>query len=231
MIPIISFDNLKEATFLERLNRFLVALDYKNSLLKCHLHDPGRLHELLIRGSKVLILFTKNPSRKTSCDIIAINNGDEWIFVHSGYHSMIARELLKRKLIPELSLFNKIIPEYKIGDSRIDFLLINERKMLLEVKGCTLFIDNIGYFPDAPTLRGTRHINELAKAIDLGYDSGVLFLVMSDRILKVKPNAGTDKKFTEVVQRAYNKSVKFYAYTFHFTNNTLFAVKQIPVEI
>ncbi len=231
MLKILEFDDLREAIFLKRLNRFLLIAKYGDSKIQCHIHDPGRLGELLIPSVRILIQFKKG-ARKTPCDLVAVNKDGEWIFTHSGYHSKISLRLIKSGLIREFEDFEEIIREYKIGKSRIDFLLKKgERKFLLEVKGCTLFRDGIGYFPDAPTERGRRHLMELMKAIDEGFEAGVLFLVMGRDIRELRPNWRIDPRFSEAMIRAYKKGVKMIAYTFYFDGKALFAVSQIPVKL
>ncbi|MHA1616748.1 MAG: DNA/RNA nuclease SfsA [Candidatus Njordarchaeales archaeon] len=230
MIKLLEFSELVEATFLHRPNRFLVKVIYNSKEIYCHLHNPGRLSELLVPRAPLLILF-RNGRRKTLCDVIAVKKDNEWIFTHSGYHSLIARRIIELGLIKELRGFIEIVPEYKFGSSRIDFLLKgDDEKLLLEVKGCTLFRGLIGYFPDAPTARGTRHLIELIKALGYGMHSGILFLVMKKDIIEVRPNWDTDPRFAEILVKAYKKGVKMFAHTFYFDGSSLYAVREIKVN-
>ena len=78
--------------------------------------------------------------------------------------------------------FIEIVPEYTYGNSRIDFYMEKSgEKHLLEVKGCTLEIDGVGFFPDAPTERGVKHLRELAKAAGDGYHAAVAFVIQPVR--------------------------------------------------
>ncbi|BCU69684.1 hypothetical protein KN1_09810 [Stygiolobus caldivivus] len=139
-----TFPPLKEEVVESRPNRFLVVT--KSGRL-CHLHDPGRLKELIYRGNKVLIRETQGK-RKTSCQVTAAWSGKEWVLTDSSIHNEVARKFLPAGAKAEV----------KIGKSRVDFMFDNT---FVEVKGCTLVKDGKALFPDAPTKRGKRHLEEL----------------------------------------------------------------------
>jgi len=147
--PILTFNDLVEARFIERPNRFIALIKIGNKIIRCHIHDPGRLTELTKRGARVLIRFVKNIHRKTNCDVMAFWKNSEWIFTNSMYHSVIAQKLIERNCIEEIGNYREIIREYKYNASKLDFLIITERdeKVLIEVKGCTLFKRGAALFP------------------------------------------------------------------------------------
>ncbi len=160
----VKFEKLMEGTFLSRPNRFTSEIRYKEKVSLAHLHDPGRLKELLIKGATVL--FT-HSSGKLPYYLRAVKTSDELVLIDSSIHSKIAEEIFQ--YIPELTSFKTIKKEVKFGISRIDFSLDS---VPLEVKGCTLVINNVALFPDAPTKRGTRHVMEI-----IHHKGIILFLI------------------------------------------------------
>jgi len=219
--------NLIHGKFVERPNRFIVVFEIGNGSTDiAHLRDPGRLKELLIPGVKLLLRKAlPNPKRKTKYDVIAVFNQNIWVLINSGFHSDIADELIRSGLITEISDYSIQKREYTYGKSRIDFILTknNKIKMLLEVKGCTLVEDCLAKFPDAPTLRGTKHLGELSHSVDDGFDAVVLFLIIRDDVLEFSPNKLMDPDFSEALIEANEKGVLIIAYSFRniFKNNSL----------
>jgi sugar fermentation stimulation protein A len=220
-------DNLIAGKFVERPNRFIVVFKTKHGLTEiAHLRDPGRLKELLIPGVKLILRkVPPNPKRKTCYDVIAVFNQGKWILINSGFHSDIAADLIGAGLITELSSYSIQKREYTYGKSRLDFLLTTKEKfkMLLEVKGCTLVEDGLAKFPDAPTIRGKKHLDELANSIDDGFNAAALFLIIRDDAMEFTPNTKMDPDFAVALRNAMEKGVLIVAYSFKnvYKNNSL----------
>lgn len=209
--------DLIKVEFMSRLNRFVV--EFQNPELGvdlAHLHDPGRLTELLYPGAVLFIRRASNPNRKTHYDVIGCVKDDEYVLINSAFHSDIAQELIESGQIKELNEYSIVRREFTYGDSRLDFLLRNNTQdMLLEVKGCTLVTNNHAKFPDAPTTRGTRHLKELIQAHKSdGYESTVLFLILKSDAQIFSPNKLTDPDFSETLQKAYECGVNIVPYVF-----------------
>ena len=191
-----------EGLFVRRPNRFLGLVEVDGDVVEAHVHDPGRLKEILYPGNRVL-LRRAGGRRKTSWDLLAGDVDGRWIFVHSGYHRQIARwYILNRKPFGEvLSLRDEV----QAGRSRIDHLVTTEEgEILVEVKGCTLAEDGVALFPDAPTERGCRHLEEL-----MGHGRGaVIFLIFRPDAVRFEPNRKTDPHFAETFQRAVESGVE-----------------------
>ena len=219
--------NLIHGKFVERPNRFIVVFEIGNGSTDiAHLRDPGRLKELLIPGVKLLLRKAlPNPKRKTKYDVIAVFNQNIWVLINSGFHSDIAHELIESGLIMEISDYSIQKREYTYGKSRIDFILTknNKIKMLLEVKGCTLVEDGLAKFPDAPTLRGTKHLGELSHSLDDGFNAMALFLILREDVFEFSPNKTMDPDFSEALIKSHEKGVLITAYSFKniFKNNSL----------
>lgn len=179
----ISYDSLGK--FITRNNRFLgeVLIDGKKTY--GHIHDPGRLEELLKKGNDILLKRYDKKNRKTEWEVIAARYGKNWIFINSKFHSSITRKILENS-------------EINVGGSRLDFLLMRKNeKIWVEVKGCTLMIDHIALFPDAPTERGRRHVEKLIKLRKEGNRSVLIFLVFHNAKC-FSPNKERDEKFANI---------------------------------
>lgn len=210
--------DLLTGTFRERPNRFIVKFDRGKESELAHLRDPGRLTELLTPGVKLLLKPARNAAnRKTRYDVLAVLHDGRWVLINSGFHSDIAEELIESEIINEFKGYFIEKREYNYGNSRLDFLLANteeDEKLLLEVKGCTLVEEGLAKFPDAPTLRGKRHVEELIKAKQEGLNSAVLFLIMRDDAMGFSPNWEMDPEFSNMLKIAQEKGVKIIAYSF-----------------
>jgi len=220
--------NLIHGKFIERPNRFVVVFETEPGLNEtAHLRDPGRLKELLIQGAKLLLRkAAPNPKRKTKYDVIAVFNKDIWVLINSGFHSDIAADLIESGLIKELSNYSILRREYTYGKSRIDFLLTNQEKfkMLLEVKGCTLVEKGLAKFPDAPTLRGKKHLEELSHSIGDGFKAAALFLIIRNDATEFTPNTAMDPDFSSALGSAMENGVFIIAYSFKniYKNHSLY---------
>lgn len=221
--------------FVERPNRFLVLFEVDNKVFKAHLKDPGRLNELLAPRVKLLLKRAdNNTKRKTKFDVIGVLHQNKWVIINSSLHSDLAANLIESNFLKELTGYTIEKREYSYGKSRIDFLLRKEEeKMLLEVKGCTLVDDGLALFPDAPTIRGKKHVVELTKALEESFKSTVLFLIMRDDAEILKPNYKMDTEFSKSLKSASEKGVKILAYSFKNTlNNNSLKIKAFkPIKI
>ena len=178
------FKDLFRAVVLDRPNRFIVDASWEGGKIKCHLHDPGRLKELIFPGNSILV--RRAAAARTMYRVTAALSGNRWILIDSGIHSRIASALLRDGFMREVPLSGR----------RIDFAWqIGGKKIYLEVKGCSLCIDSIALFPDAPTRRGTEQIKLLTDFALEGGKAFVLFLVFSEDAASFSPNAATDPDF------------------------------------
>lgn len=205
-------------TYINRPNKFLVNLipEGKAIVEPAFLHDPGRLKELLLPKAKLLIRKPfNNKERKTKWDILAVEKNGNWITINSSFPNKIVKKALNSGWIPELGEYDTVKPEYRYGESRLDFFLTDsksQKKALVEVKGVTLLQDDIALFPDSPTKRGTRHLRELIKAQKESYESFVIFIVMSEEAKMFKANNEIDSTFSKHLLEAKELGVKILPY-------------------
>ena len=158
--------------------------------------NTGRCEELLLPGSEVYLAGAVNPNRRTAWDLIAVRKSSGLLVnIDSQAPNAVVREWLKG--------YDRIRPEYPYGESRMDFYLERgEEKLLMEVKGCTLEISGVGYFPDAPTERGVKHLRELTKAVREGYRAILAFVIQMDGITEVRANREMHPAFAEALEEA-----------------------------
>lgn len=210
-------------------NRFViqVALDEPQ---KVYLPNPGRLRELLLPGTTILLRRAQLPTRKTGYDAIAVRHKGLWVCIDSRIPNQVILQELLRGRIPKFKNYTEIRPEYQFGDSRFDFLLEDGHNCMLEVKGCTLVRKKLALFPDAPTERGTRHLNNLVRAVQEGYRACILFLVQRPDAESFSPNDKTDPDFAEALRYALASGVEAIAYTSTFTKRAILMKKRIPIR-
>lgn len=198
------YKNIVEGTFIARPNRFIAYVSIDGIQETVHVKNTGRCKEILIPGTKVILEKSDNPDRKTKYDLVtAYVDKVGWINIDSQAPNKIAYEWLQNKR------YDYIKPECTYGKSRIDFYMEKgNEKYFMEVKGCTLQRDGIGYFPDAPTERGVKHLEELMKAAQEGYRAMLAFVIQINIITEVRPNIDTHKEFAEAFYKAKESGVE-----------------------
>ena len=196
------YDNIVQGTFINRPNRFIAQVEVEGRQEMVHVKNTGRCRELLLPGSEVWLTAPGTPGRKTKYDLVAVRKDTGVLFnIDSQAPNRVVKEWLAARN------YDRIVPEYTYGDSRIDFYM--ERggeRYLMEVKGCTLERDGIGYFPDAPTERGTKHLRELAKAV--GFRPLLTFVIQMDGFGEVRGNRETDPAFCGALEEAKEAGVE-----------------------
>ena len=201
------YKNTTRAVFLSRPNRFIADVRLENGDTEAvHVKNTGRCRELLTEGSTVYLEQSDNTHRSTRYDLIAAEKPGKGLFnIDSQAPNAAVKEWLEKQD------FDLIRPEYRYGNSRIDFYMERgTEKYLLEVKGCTLERDGIGYFPDAPTERGTKHLRELASSLKDGYHAGIAFVLQAECFREVLPNEETDPAFAEAFRDAVSTGVEVF---------------------
>ena len=215
------YSNITKGTFLDRPNRFIAHVEMDGRWETVHVKNTGRCRELLLPGAEVWLTAPGTEGRKTKYDLVTVRKENGMLVnIDSQAPNAVVREWLERQG------YDVIIPEYTYGDSRIDFYL--ERgmeKTLMEVKGCTLEIDGIGYFPDAPTDRGVKHLRELAKAVKNGYRTVIAFAIQMDGITEVRPNIQTHPEFGSAMQEAAGAGVEILFLPCHVETDQLSIIK------
>ena len=213
-----------DAKFINRPNRFIAEVEIPERGREIvHVKNTGRCKELLIPGVDVILEESDNLNRKTKYDLIAVRKeGMGWINIDSQAPNKVVYEWLEKQG------YSYIKPEYKYGNSRIDFYMEKENsKYLMEVKGCTLEIDRIGYFPDAPTERGVKHLRELTLATKKGYKCIIALVIQMERITEVRPNISTHPEFGIALKEAKDAGVEIWYMPCRVMPDELFIERQL----
>ena len=225
------YETIAAGRFLDRPNRFIAHVEVGGRVETVHVKNTGRCRELLVPGAAVYLADSRGASgvphaRKTRFDLVAVYKGDRLINMDSQAPNAAVREWLGAgNLFPPGSV---IKPEYTLGDSRFDFAAFTPARALLEVKGVTLEEKGIARFPDAPTLRGTKHLRELAACEGERY---VLFVVQMGDIRCVRPNDDTDPAFGQALRAAAEAGVRILAYDCAVTPDSMTLRAPVPVEL
>ena len=208
------YSKIVHGKFIDRPNRFIAHVEVEGKIETVHVKNTGRCRELLLPGVEVVLEdFRQNPGkRRTLFDLIAVykiypehlEKKPVLINMDSQAPNKVVFEWLKQQRKNDEPLFSVIHPEYTYGQSRVDFYLENtdHEKILMEVKGCTLEVDGQGYFPDAPTERGVKHLRELAAAQQAGYKCYLTFVIQVPGVVFVMPNNITHPEFGQALEEA-----------------------------
>ncbi len=220
--------------FLRRPNRFIAHVEIEGKEEVVHVKNTGRCKELLQEGVKVWLSVADNPARKTKYDLIAVEKRrgelpSRLINMDSQLPNAAVKEWL-----PQSGLFSpqaKIRPEYTYGKSRFDFYIEDgPRRALLEVKGVTLEQEGLAKFPDAHTLRGVKHLQELTACLKEGFEAYVLFVIQMEGAHALRPNDETHPEFGQALRQAQKAGVKILAYSSLVTPDSLVLARPVPVN-
>ena len=200
---------LVPGVFVARPNRFVATVMVEGALVAAHLPNSGRLRELLTPGAVVYLAAQgQRSNRKTAHTLVMVEHQGILVSLDSTLPNRFVRELIEAKRLPPLASCGVERAEYRHGHSRFDLLLQSPAgPVLAEIKSCTLVADGIARFPDAPTTRGARHLDELRLALDQGFLAMVIMVVQRQDAHAFTPNAATDPAFARAFWRALDAGV------------------------
>ncbi len=222
------YESVLEARFVSRPNRFIANVTVNGAPAVCHVKNTGRCRELLIPGARVYLEPSENPARRTSYDLIAVEKGERLINMDAAAPNKVFREYLEAgRLYPAPT---RIRPETVFGASRLDFYVeAGERRAFCEVKGVTLEEDGVVRFPDAPTERGVRHLRELIRCVEAGFEAWAVFVIQMGSVRYFEPNRATHPAFADALREAQRAGVNLLAFDCSVTPGSVEAGE--PVEI
>ena len=228
------YNNIVKGRFISRPNRFIATVDIDGVTETVHVKNTGRCKELLVKDATVYLEKGLNPNRKTPYDLVAVEktteNGALLINMDSQIVNSVAEEWLKGGAL--FSENAKIRREVTYKKSRFDFYIEDGTdKIFLEVKGVTLENDGIASFPDAPTERGVKHLNELKSALDEGYKCYVLFVIAMKGVTLFKPNDVRHKEFGDTLREVYSRGVNVLAVDCKIEKDSILIDKFIDIDL
>lgn len=229
------YRNVVQAKFLTRPNRFIALVEINGREEVVHVKNTGRCRELLLPGCKVYLERAANPDRKTKYDLIAVEKERPGlppllINMDSQIPNQAAEEWLKSgALFSQNAIIKR---EVTYHNSRFDFFLTDgDRKAFLEVKGVTLESHGIASFPDAPTERGVKHLQELSHCLLDGYDSYLLFVIQMQEITGFRPNDVMHPDFGKSLRAAQKNGVQLLAMDCDVTPDSIMLRKPVPIVL
>ena len=224
------YSNIERVYFKERPNRFIAYVETEEGREICHVKNTGRCRELLTQDAVVYVQRNENPARKTKLDLIGVEKGDYLINMDSQAPNAAVKEWLRAG-----NLFSKnaaVYSEKTYGESRFDFYIEDgERKAFMEVKGVTLELDGVCRFPDAPTERGVKHIRELIKCMEDGYEAYILFVIQMSPVKYLEPNDATHKAFGDALREAAKAGVHVMARDCKVTIDSMEIMNEVEVRL
>ena len=224
------YEKITKGKFISRPNRFKAYVELNGEEELVHVKNTGRCAELLKAGATVYVQKSDKEERKTKWDLIAVEKGERMINMDSQIPNQVVKEWLEKE-----NLFENITcirPEYTYGNSRFDlYVEAGERKIFIEVKGVTLEEDGVVRFPDAPSERAVKHVEELQKAVKDGYEAYAFFVIQMKDVRYFTPNRQTHPEFAEALAEAERNGVKILAYDCSVTEDSIELGKEVPVVL
>lgn len=224
------YKNIVKGTFISRPNRFIANVEIDGQEEVCHVKNTGRCKELLMPGAQLFLQYSDNPARKTKYDVIGVIKNQMMVNMDSQIPNKVVYEWIKKG-----NLFSKnaiLRPEKSFGNSRLDLYVEDgARKAFIEVKGVTLEVNGVARFPDAPTERGIKHIQELCECINQGYEAYILFVIQMKGVYRLEPNWITHRAFGEALKIAREKGVQILAYDCLVTEDSIEIDQQITFSL
>ncbi len=228
------YERITRAVFVSRPNRFIARVLIDGAEETVHVKNTGRCRELLVPGCTVYLEQSDNPTRKTLYDLVTVEKavpvGVRLINMDSQAPNRLFEEWAQGgHFRPGLTLLR---PETTWGNSRFDFYWeAGERKGFVEVKGCTLERDGWTYFPDAPTERGVKHLEELIRAKAEGYETVVCIVIQMAHVDGFSPNDDTHPAFGEALRRAAEAGVEILAYACEVVPGEVKMTCPVPIKL
>lgn len=227
------YGRIVEGRFIERPNRFVAYVDIAGKRENVHVKNTGRCKELLQDFAQVFLSYSEKEGRNTAYDLIAVKKGERIVNMDSQAPNIVVKEWLKvGEKHPVFGEITFVKPEKTYENSRFDFYVeCGERKIFIEVKGVTLEKDGEVRFPDAPSERAVKHVEELVKARKEGYEVYVLFVIQMKGVKYFVPNDITDPKFARALWEARKQGVEVLAYDCEVTEDTMTIGERVPVYL
>ena len=227
------FPPLVEGRFIKRLNRFAALVDVERREYLAHVPNSGRMGELLVPGFRVLLLpAPPGTNRKTSFDLALVDTGSALSSADARLPNKLVAEALNQKRMPQFASYPVARGEQVFGESRLDFLLEGPGgKCYVETKSVTLIEDGVGLFPDAPTIRGVKHLRSLMAAREEGHEAAVVFVIQRADADAFAPHDVADPLLGATLREAVAAGVEAWAYRCRVSEQCIILADEVPVRL
>jgi len=226
------YEHVVQGRFVRRLNRFAAEVEIGGRAALAHVKNTGRLKELLVPGAELYLETSRNAGRKYAHSLIAVRKDGMLVNIDSQAPNAVVEQALREGKVKEIGDVRTLKREAAYGNSRFDIYYEGDgRKGFIEVKGVTLFKGDTALFPDAPTKRGTKHVQQLAEAAHDGYEGILFFLIQARGCRRFAPNAEMDGEFADAVRQAARRGVRVLAYDASVTESSMAIGKPLQVVL
>lgn len=224
------YENICEGRFVSRPNRFVAQVEIDGEIHTVHVKNTGRCKELLVENATVFLEKSQNPNRKTQFDLVAVEKNGRLINMDSQAPNKAVEEFFKAgKIFSDLETLK---PETVYKNSRFDFYGVHgETEFFAEVKGVTLEENGVVMFPDAPTLRGVKHLEELSNAVKSGFEGYIIFVVQMKDVKYFTPNTATHPEFATALKNAQKEGVKILCYDCDVTPDSMELRRAVEIKL
>lgn len=206
-------DNLLKGSFINRENRFKASVEIDGRQAFAHVPNSGRMQELLVKGAEVALVAAASDKRITEFDLVQVLYRDIWVSTDSRMPNKLIADAFQKQLIPEFQSYETIKMEPAYGSGRFDISLNGSGgECLIECKSVNLVEKGVALFPDAPTLRGVRHLKEMSEFVQSGGRGMVFFVIQRQDAVEFKPFEARDPDFARACRQAQNAGVELVAY-------------------
>jgi len=210
-------EKLKAGFFLRRLNRFMVEAQLDGNRVLAHLPNSGRLVTVLVPNATAFLQKRQRLGRKSNYDLFAVDRSGVPIIVDTRFSTTAAKTAIEEDFFNSLKGFRVLRSNVKVNHSLLDLLLQKgKRHFFLEIKCVTHVVDGVAMFPDAPTLRGRKHLQTLMTLASQGFDAGILFSVQRPDAKTIRPYHEMDPQFSRLLRQATEKGVRVFTQTLVF---------------
>ncbi|WP_298816325.1 DNA/RNA nuclease SfsA [Chloroflexus sp.] len=229
-VPLSTGAPLVEATFFARSGQFLVEAQMGGRMVRAHLSDRGRLTDLLVPGARLLLAPREEVGRKTAFQVVAVYQGHDLVSLDTQLPNRLVAAALSLGALPQFSRYSRVQREVRLGPHRIDFRLSEGLDTcLIEVKSVTRIIDHVAVFPDAPTERGSHHLELLINAARNGQRAAVVFIIQRSQGCAFAPDEEVDVAFSRALRTARSIGVEIYAYVCPVSISGVTLGREVPM--
>ena len=226
------FSELVQGRFIRRLNRFAALVDLGGEETLVHVANSGRMRELLVEGRRVFLRPVARAHRKTAFDLALVDPGGGLASADARLPNLLLYEALREGRLPQFAGYDELFREITFGESRLDLGLAGPAgRCYIEAKSVTLVVDGVGLFPDAPTIRGRKHVGSLSDAVREGHRAAVAFVVQREDAHALTPNDTADPQFGIALRQAAREGVEVYAYRCRVDTDRIVLAGQVPVML
>ena len=224
-------DDLVEGIFLERVNRFLARVEVDGREVDVHVANSGRMKELFVPGWRVLVRPVSGDHRKTKFDLVLVDMGNALASADARMPNPLLAEGVANGHLQQFAGYTDMRREVIFGDSRLDLMLEGPSgRCYIEAKSVTLVTNGVGLFPDAPTIRGAKHLRTLETVLEAGHRAAVVFVVQRPDASAFATSDPSDPDLADALRSALAAGVEAYAYNCEVTERSIRLDQALPIR-